>query len=143
MTRVVLINERRNDIHEINIDISPSKNEIFKILKGKASFLGQWPDEQVVIVKCEPEDAIQELNLNQNRLPRPFTNMIVFGRIILIRMDDDAEPQNFTLKEYHQMTQLTRPRTRSSANLISRPLSRNISYSSQDSLGILHTQLEM
>jgi hypothetical protein len=143
MTRVVLINERRNDIHEINIDISPSKNEIFKILKGKASFLGQWPDEQVVIVKCEPEDAIQELNLNQNRLPRPFTNMIVFGRIILIRMDDDAEPQNFTLKEYHKMTQLTRPRTRSSANLISRPLSRNISYSSQDSLGILHTQLEM
>ena len=78
MTRVVLINERRNDIHEISVDISPSKNEIYKILRGKASFLGQWPDEQVVIVKCEPEDSPFELTLNQNRLPRPFTNMIVF-----------------------------------------------------------------
>tara|TARA_B000000441_G_C21741991_1_gene354593 strand:+ start:1502 stop:1906 length:405 start_codon:yes stop_codon:yes gene_type:complete len=134
MTRAVLINEKRKDIHEINIDISPSKNEIFKILGGKASFLGQWPDEQVVIVKCEPKDSTFELNLNQNRLPRPFTNMIVHGRILLLRMDDNAEPQDFTLKEYHKMTQITKPRTRSSANLISRPLSRNISYSSEDGL---------
>ena len=134
MTRAVLINEKRNDIHEIDIDISPSKNEIFKILRGKASFLGQWPDEQVVIVKCEPKDSTFELNLNQNRLPRPFTNMIVHGRILLLRMDDNAEPQDFTLKEYHKMTQITKPRTRSSANLISRPLSRNISYSSEDGL---------
>jgi hypothetical protein len=134
MTRAVLINEKRNDIHDIDIDISPNKNEIYKLLKGKASFLGQWPDEQVVIVKCDPDDSPFELNLNKNRLPRPFTNMLVFGRILLIRMDNDAEPQNFTLKEYHRMTQLTRPRTRSSSNLISRPLSRNMSYSSQDSL---------
>jgi hypothetical protein len=134
MTRAVLINEKRNDIHEIDIDISPNKNEIYKLLKGKASFLGQWPDEQVVIVKCDPDDSPFELNLNKNRLPRPFTNMLVFGRILLIRMDNDAEPQNFTLKEYHRMTQLTRPRTRSSSSLISRPLSRNMSYSSQDSL---------
>ena len=130
MTHAVLINEKRNDIHEINIDIAPDKNEIYKLLRGKASFLGQWPDEQVVIVKCDPDDSPFELNLNRNRLPRPFTNMLVFGRILLIRMDDDAEPQNFTLKEYHRMTQLTRP----SSSLISRPLSRNMSYSSQDSL---------
>ena len=134
MTHAVLINEKRNDIHEINIDIAPDKNEIYKLLRGKASFLGQWPDEQVVIVKCDPDDSPFELNLNRNRLPRPFTNMLVFGRILLIRMDDDAEPQNFTLKEYHRMTQLTRPRTRSSSSLISRPLSRNMSYSSKDSL---------
>ena len=134
MTHAVLINEKRNDIHEINIDIAPDKNEIYKLLRGKASFLGQWPDEQVVIVKCDPDDSPFELNLTRNRLPTPFTNLLVFGRILLIRMDDDAEPQNFTLKEYHRMTQLTRPRTRSSSSLISRPLSRNMSYSSQDSL---------
>jgi hypothetical protein len=51
MTRAVLINERKRDIREIDLDIAPEKNEIFKILRGKASFLGQWPDEQVVIVK--------------------------------------------------------------------------------------------
>jgi len=134
MTCAVLINEKRNDIHEIHLDISPYKNEIFKILKGKASFLGQWPDEQVVIVKTEPEEALTDLKLNTNRLPRPFTNMIVYGRILLLRMDDNADPQNFTLKEYHKMTQITQPRTRSSSNLISRPLSRNMSYSSEDGL---------
>ena len=98
MTRAVLINEKRNDIHEIHVDISPYKNEIFKILRGKASFLGQWPDEQVVIVKTEPEDSLSELLINSNRLPRPFTNMIVHGRILLLRMDNNADPQDFTLK---------------------------------------------
>ena len=134
MTLVILINENRNDIHEIDIDLSPDKNEIFNILRGKASFLGQWPEEQVVIVKSENTDSLFELKLNENKLPRPFTNMIVFGRILLIRMDDDAEPQDFKLKEYYKMTKYTSPRTRSSSNLISRPLSRNISHSSQDSL---------
>jgi hypothetical protein len=134
MTRAVLINEKRNDIHEIHVDISPYKNEIFKILRGKASFLGQWPDEQVVIIKTEPEDSLSELLINSNRLPRPFTNMIVHGRILLLRMDNNADPQDFTLKEYNKMTQFTRPRTRSSSTLISRPLSRNMSYSSEDGL---------
>ena len=36
MTRAVLINEKRNDIYEIDIDISPSKNEIFKLLKRES-----------------------------------------------------------------------------------------------------------
>jgi hypothetical protein len=134
MTRAVLINERKNDIQEIELDIAPEKNEIFKILRGKASFLGQWPDEQVVIVKCELCDTEFDLPVNQNRLPRPFTNMIVFGRILLIRMDDYSEPQDFTLKEYKKMTNGTHPRTRSSAQLISHPLSRNVSYSSENGL---------
>ena len=31
MTRAILINEERNSIKEIDIDISPEKNEIFKL----------------------------------------------------------------------------------------------------------------
>ena len=134
MTRAVLINERKRNIREIDLDIAPEKNEIFKILRGKASFLGQWPDEQVVIVKCELCDSEFDLPVNENKLPRPFTNMIVFGRILLIRMDEDSEPQDFTLEEYKEMTNETHPRTRSSSNLITRPLSRNISYSSENGL---------
>ena len=132
MARAVLINERRNDIHEIELDIALEKNEIYKILRGKATFLGQWPEKSVVIVTCQ--SSIFELKLNVNRLPRPFTNMTVFGRILLIRMDEDSEPQDFTLEEYHGMTKETHPRTRSSARLISRPLSRDESYSSEDGL---------
>jgi hypothetical protein len=141
MTIAVLVNEGKNDIHEIDLDISPEKNEIYKILRGKATFLGQWPDNSVVIVICD--SSIFELSMNLNRLPRPFTNMTVMGKILLIRMDEDSEPQNFTLKEYHHMTKETHPRTRSSAHLISRPLSRNESYSSEDSLCKLHTKLKM
>ena len=141
MTVAVLVNEGKNDIHEIDLDISPEKNEIYKILRGKATFLGQWPDNSVVIVICD--SSIFELSMNLNRLPRPFTNMNVMGKILLIRMDEDSEPQNFTLKEYHKMTKETHPRTRSSSHLISRHLSRNESYSSEDSLCKLHTKLKM
>ena len=137
MTIAVLINEKRNKIDEINIDISPEKCEIFKILRGKASFVGQWPEKDVVILKCD--DSIFDLEVNENRLPRPFTNMIILGKILLVRMDEYSEPQDFTLQEYHEMTQKSKPRTRSSISLITRPLSRNVSYSSQNSLGILHT----
>jgi hypothetical protein len=132
MTLAVLINEKRNDIHEIDVDISPEKNEIYRILRGKATFLGQWPEKSVVILTCESSPF--DLKMNVNRLPRPFTNMTVFGRIILIRMDEDSEPQDFTLKEYHEMTKVSHPRTRSSTQLISRPLSRNVSYSSENGL---------
>jgi hypothetical protein len=141
MTIAVLVNEEKNNIREIDLDISPEKNEIYKILKGKATFLGQWPEKSVVIVTCE--SSMFELKMNLNRLPRPFTNMSVFGRILLIRMDENSEPQNFTLEEYHKMTKETHPRTRSSTHLISRPLSRNISYSSENSLCKLHTELKM
>ena len=141
MTLAVLVNEGKNDIHEIDLNISPEKNEIYKILRGKATFLGQWPDKSVVIVTCE--SSIFELSMNLNRLPRPFTNMTVMGKILLVRMDEESEPQDFTIKEYHQMTKETHPRTRSSAHLISSPLSRNISYSSEDSLSKLHAELKM
>ena len=96
MTLAVLVNEGKNDIHEIDLDISPEKNEIYKILRGKATFLGQWPDKSVVIVICD--SSIFELSMNLNRLPRPFTNMTVMGKILLIRMDEDSEPQDFTSK---------------------------------------------
>ncbi len=128
MTCSVLINEKRNEINEINVDISPEKYEIFKILKGKASFVGQWPEQDVVILKCD--ESPFELQVNENRLPRPFTNMVIMGKILLIRMNEYSEPIDFTLQEYHEMTKKSRPITRSSISLISRPLSRNVSYSS-------------
>ena len=128
MTCSVLINEKRNEINEINLDISPEKYEIFKILKGKASFVGQWPEQDVVILKCD--ESPFDLQVNENRLPRPFTNMIIMGKILLIRMNEYSEPLDFTLQEYHEMTKKSHPITRSSISLISRPSSRNMSYSS-------------
>ena len=99
MTKAVLIHETLNHIEEIDVDIEPSKNEIFKILLGRATFIGQWPEIDVVIMK--PEDGMSK---NENSLPYPFSSEEVYGKILLVRMDQDSEPQNFTLKEYQSFS---------------------------------------
>ena len=50
MTIAVLIHEEEDKLEEINLDIDPVKNEIYKILSGRATFIGQWPDIDVVIL---------------------------------------------------------------------------------------------
>ena len=111
MVKAVLLNVKRNDVHEINVDLSPEKNEICKILRGKATFLGQWEEELVVILKCK--ESVFDLKLNENILPRPFSNMDVDGRILLIRMDEESEPQDFTKVEYDDMCKNSPHMTRS------------------------------
>lgn len=111
MVRAVLIHEKLNDIQDIDLDLSPEKNEICKILRGKATFLGQWEDESVVILKCK--ESICKLLKNENVLPRPFSNMNVDGKILLVRMDEDSEPQDFGKSEYQRMLQNSPHVTRS------------------------------
>tara|TARA_R110000782_G_C14723144_1_gene404404 strand:+ start:588 stop:914 length:327 start_codon:yes stop_codon:yes gene_type:complete len=98
MTRAILIHEIENQLEEIELDIEPSKNEIFKLLSGRGTFIGQWPDIDVVIMK--PEHGLIE---NENTLPFPFHGEEVKGKILLIRMDENAEPQDFTLNEYTEL----------------------------------------
>jgi len=95
MTLAILIQEKLGDIQEINLDITPSKNEIFKILGGSPTFIGQWPELDVVILKRE-----FNLEMNHNILPYPFGDEIVESPILLIRMDENSDPRDFTLEEY-------------------------------------------
>jgi len=95
MTVAVLIREQFGDECEIDVDIDPKKNEIFLLLGGTATFIGQWPDLDVVIMK-----AMNGKDLNKNTLPSPFDTEEVKGPILLIRMDDESNPQDFTLQEY-------------------------------------------
>jgi hypothetical protein len=99
MNKAILIHEKKDQIEEIDLDISPSKNQIFKILNGRQTFIGQWPDIDVVIMK--PEDGMSK---NENSLPYPFSSEEVYGKILLVRMDQDSEPQDFTLKEYQSFS---------------------------------------
>ena len=101
--KAVLISEEDDHITEIDIDISSQKREIFSILKGQATFIGQWPDLDVVIMKCR--ESIFELMLNRNVLPAPFESEVVIGPILLIRMDENSEPRDFTLEEYMHLQQ--------------------------------------
>jgi hypothetical protein len=95
MNKAILIHEKKDEIEEIDLDISPAKNQIYKLLRGRQTFIGQWPDIDVVIMKAE--DGVSK---NENTLPYPFSTEEVFGKIILVRMDENSEPQNFTLEEY-------------------------------------------
>lgn len=95
MTVAVLIKEQFGDIQEIDLDIEPSKNEIFLRLGGPATFIGQWPDLDVVIMKSTCGES-----LNLNTLPTPFKTEEVYGPILLVRMDENSDPRDFTLEEY-------------------------------------------
>lgn len=98
--KAVLIHEQKDNIEEIMLDISPVKNEVFQHLKGPATFIGQWPHKEVVIMKCR--DSPIELQTNENTLPIPFNLEVVQGPILLVRMDAESNPQDFTLKEYQE-----------------------------------------
>lgn len=95
MTKAVLIHEDEGCLNDIEIDIDPIKNEIFKNLGGPVTFIGQWPDLDVVIIKC-----ITAQTKNMNTIPHPFQSEVIFGKVLLIRMDKYSEPRDFTLDEY-------------------------------------------
>lgn len=95
MNKAILIREKLGDLEEINLDIAPHKNEIFKILEGRQTFIGQWPDIDVVIMKAEDGKV-----KNENTLPHPFDAEVIHGKILLVRMDENSEPKDFTLNEY-------------------------------------------
>jgi hypothetical protein len=95
--KAVLINETYGNIVEIDLNIHPKKNEIFKILKGPGTFVGQWPDSDVVIMKCR--ESVFELQKNENTLSKPFDKEEIYGPILFIRMDENAEHQDLTLTE--------------------------------------------
>ena len=95
MTLAVLIRETYGDLRQIDLDIHPRKNEIFQILSGTATFIGQWPELDVVIMK--PQYGVKT---NNNTLPSPFNTEEIKGSILLVRMDENSDPRDFTLEEY-------------------------------------------
>ena len=95
MTLAVLIREELGDVRQIELDIDPKKNEIFLLLSGSPTFIGQWPDLDVVIMKPQYGSS-----LNNNKLPPPFDTEEVRGSILLVRMDENSDPRDFTLEEY-------------------------------------------
>lgn len=99
MTVAILIKEQFGDLRQIELDIDPKKNEIFKLLSGSPTFIGQWPDLDVVIMKAQ-----RATTLNENTLPPPFDTEEVHGSILLVRMDENSDPRDFTLEEYLNFT---------------------------------------
>jgi len=99
MSPVAAILIHEDHVEQIELDIDPRKNEIFTILGGRATFVGQWPDAEVVIMRREWGEG----RVNEHRLPYPFHEETIIGKILLIRMDKNAEPQDFTMAEWARM----------------------------------------
>jgi len=96
MVTCVLISEDEGNVSDIWVDIKG--NDLYRILKGTATFIGQFPDSDIVIMKCD--ESPFELMDNRNRLPEPFHDEVIVGPILLIRMDENADPQDFTVSDY-------------------------------------------
>jgi hypothetical protein len=96
MTTCVLVSEDEGNISDVKINIKG--NDLYRILKGPATFIGQWPEIDVVIMRCR--ESVFSLLDNRNVLPPPFSDEKVLGPILLIRMDENSDPQDFTVSEY-------------------------------------------
>jgi hypothetical protein len=95
--KAVLIGTSRDDFKEITIDISSRSSQITQYLGGTATFIGQWIDHDIVIMKCR--ETIFETELNMNFLSKPFHKEKTLGPILLIKMDESSNPQDLTLDE--------------------------------------------
>ncbi|MDA9846991.1 hypothetical protein N9C10_03595 [Flavobacteriaceae bacterium] len=105
--KAVLVSEEENNISEIDLDISSEKREIFKILKGPATIIGQCYVTDVVAMKCRHEESQFELMENRNTLPKPFNEETgIIGSVLLVRMNKNALPEDFTISEYTAMKNL-------------------------------------
>jgi len=91
MVKCIYILENFGDIQEIE---TPLQKDIFTLLKGPGTFVGQYPEIDVVVMKCR--ESVFTLELNQNKLPKPFDNEQILGPILLIRMNESSEPVDFT-----------------------------------------------
>ena len=95
--KAVLIYTSRDELKEISLDISSRNSQITQYLGGSATFIGQWVDHDIVIMKCR--ESLFETEINKNNLAKPFHREKTLGPILLIKMDESSHPQDLTLKE--------------------------------------------
>jgi hypothetical protein len=115
--KAVLIETTRDCLREISLDISMKTSQVAQYLGGSGTFIGQWVEHDIVIMKCR--ECIFEPELNNNRLARPFHLEKVSGVILLIRMDVNSHPQDLTLQEVLDLklvSNQSRYRLRSNSN---------------------------
>lgn len=110
--QAVLISEEDGNLTQITLNI----NDCSKYVKGSCTFIGQWPDIDVVIIKCDKTPF--DLMMNRNTLPPPFENEIVLGPILLVRMDENSEPRDFTLSEYSEYMHSLQAQPARTSNLV-------------------------
>ena len=99
-----LLLKTNGDIREITLDMSLHTNNISLLFNDKLTFLGQILREPYytnAVIIYGKNSLKKNLPKNISILPKPFINDI-YGDIFIISMDNNSEPQNFTIQDYNE-----------------------------------------
>eukprot|EP01138_Halocafeteria_seosinensis_P005448 gb/GECG01005569.1/.p1 GENE.gb/GECG01005569.1/~~gb/GECG01005569.1/.p1 ORF type:complete len:306 (+),score=98.45 gb/GECG01005569.1/:1-918(+) len=90
--------QKESTISQLELDMTPSENKIVEAMGGSVTILGQYNDIDTVVLKLRNpgENAVK----NPHKLQPPLHNQVVYGPLLMVRMDADANPQDFTKQEY-------------------------------------------
>lgn len=75
------------------------QNAVKELLGGEATFLGQWPAIGVVLMVRREGDGLPK---NTHKLQPPFHKDEFEGPLLCVRMDEEATPVSFKLREYRE-----------------------------------------
>ena len=96
--QTVMIQPQENQtdatISQMELDMTPSENKIVDAMGGSVTILGQYNDIDTVVLKLRNpgEKALK----NPHKLQPPLHNQEIYGPLLMVRMDADANPQDFT-----------------------------------------------
>ena len=88
--------------------MTPRLNTVSKLLGAQATFIGQFPSIDLMIMKVRDPQS-PELPANAHSLPKPFEKVKVRGDILLVRMNKDSVPESFTKAEFERFLIEPRP----------------------------------
>jgi len=92
-------------IEEKKVDMTPKLNKVGELLGGPGTFIGQFEEIQAVLMKLR--EPTEDTPVNTCKLPAPLDSEEVRGDIIVIRMDDNATPQDLTKEEVTAALQIS------------------------------------
>ena len=89
---------------ELTINMGPARREVERILGMNGnSFVGQYVEQGVVAVKSYTPPNNTPPNTHTPLPPPLDAEGVVIGDIVLVRINDDAVPEDFTLAEWQQI----------------------------------------
>ena len=100
-----LLLKTNGSIEEITLDMSLHTNNISLLLQDKLTFAGQIlrePTNINAVIMYGASSEKKNLPKNTCILPKPFDEITIYGDIFIISMDNNSEPQNFTIQDYNE-----------------------------------------
>jgi hypothetical protein len=83
-------------IEQVEIDTTPQKQMVCKILGGPITFLGQYEEEGIMIICLRDGDKNDKVAVNEHKLQPPFDASQVRGDILLLRVAAEESTEEGT-----------------------------------------------